>query len=303
MAKRIPITANHLFDFADVLNGHHLIAVSVGPSLDPILLSLKQSPDYRKSTSGGDFPKRQAACPNQFRVHSQVAEEWSFLDLSPTRENYHAVQPLRQGRWLLVCGRAGVDDRNAHVYELDGTPGLSFHAGDGIADVQATERDRVWVSYFDEGVFGKTPLGRSGLACFDQDGRPVFRLDELPDPVLQSMADCYAMNVCSDRETWLYFYTDFPLVRLVEGKVAGAWSMPIEGSHGFAVGKKRVLFSGSYNQRSSLFLGRLDTLKFEELTPVDSKRRQLRTFRGIGRRDCLFLATDESLHVVEMKDL
>jgi hypothetical protein len=297
------VTATRLVEFADVLDGRHLTAVSVGPSFDPVLLSLERPPDYRRSTAHGSFPKHRAAKSNCFRVHFRAGEQWCFLDLPPTTENYHAVQPLREGRWLLVRGRAGRSDRNAHLFEADGTPGPKIHVGDAVADVQTTERGRVWVSYFDEGVFGDDPLSQSGLSCFDGDGRPVFRLGDLTDPVLKSMADCYALNVCSDRETWLYFYTDFPLVRLLDGKLAGSWRMPVAGSQGFAVRDERVLLAGSYDRRESLFLGRLDTLEFEELTPVDQEGEPLRQFRAFGRRDRLFLATDNALHVVELSDL
>lgn len=304
MAKQKRTTAERLLNFGDQLGDRHLIAVSAGPSFDPVLLSLEQPPDYRTETTHGSFPKHRAASPNRYRVHYQSGEQWCHLDLPATAENYHAVQPLREGRWLLVRGRSGGrSDHNAHLFENNGTPGLKFHSGDGIADVQATERGRVWVSYFDEGVFGDDPLSQSGLACFDQDGTPVIRLGDLPDPVLRSMADCYAMNVCSDRETWLYFYTDFPLVRLMDGKVAGSWRMPVTGSHGVAVDRERVLLAGNYDRRESLFLGRLDTLEFEELMPVDHEGEPLRRFRAFGRRDRLFLATDEALYVVELNHL
>jgi len=35
----------------------------------------------------------------------------------------------------------------------------SFHAGDGIQDVEAAGDGTIWVGYFDEGVFGGTSLG------------------------------------------------------------------------------------------------------------------------------------------------
>lgn len=304
MAKQKRTTAERLLAFGDQLGGRYLITVAVGPSFDPMLLSLEQPPDYRTETTHGSFPKRRAASPNRYRVHYQAGEQWCHLDLLPTSENYHAVQPLREGGWLLVRGRAGDrSDHNAHLFEADGTPGLKFHVGDGIADVQTTERGRVWVSYFDEGVFGDDPLSQSGLACFDQDGTSVFRLGDLPDPVLKSMADCYALNVCSDRETWLYFYTDFPLVRLMDGKVTGSWRMPVAGSHGFAVERDRVLLGASYDRKNSLFLVRLGQSRVEELTPVDGRGQPLRRFRAFGRRDRLFLATDEALHVVDLNAL
>jgi hypothetical protein len=304
MAKQKQAAAERLLDLAEVLEGRHLIAVSAGPNLDPVLLSLEQPPDYRTETPHGSFAKHRAATPNRFRVHYRAGEQWCFLDLPPTAENYHAVQPLPEGCWLLVRGRAaGGADRNARVYEADGMSGPAFHAGDGIADVQASERGRVWVSYFDEGVFGDDPLSQSGLVCFDQDGTAVFRLGDLPDPVLKSMADCYALNVCSDREAWLYFYTDFPLVRLLDGKVVGSWRMPVAGSHGFTVNGDRVLLAGSYGRKGSLFLVHLGQSRVVELTPVGERGRPLRKFRAFGRRDRLFLATDDALYVVDMSGL
>jgi hypothetical protein len=304
MATTRRAVARKVLELAPVLEGRHLITVTAGPSLDAVVLSLEQPPDYRVRTANASFSKRQATHPNRFRIHFQAGEEWGCLDLQPTPENYHAVQPLPQHRWLLVRGRAGgEDDRNAHIYEADGTLAHSFHAGDGIADVQATERGSVWVSYFDEGVFGDTALGQSGLACFDWEGRPAFRLGDLADPVLTSMADCYALNVCSDRETWLYFYTDFPLVRLLDRKVAAHWMIPITGSHGFAVDGVRVLLGGSYNKKETLFLGRLDNLDFEEVTPVDEEGQPLRKFRAFGRRHLLYLATEEDLHVIDLRTL
>jgi len=304
MATKSRVVARKLLEFDAVLGGRYLINVTAGPSLAPVLLSLEQTPDYRVTAANASFPKQRASSPNRFRVHYQAGEEWVHLDLQPTAENYHAVQPLPRDRWVLVRGRAGgEDDRNAHVYEADGTPAHSFHAGDGIADVQATERGSIWVSYFDEGVFGDTPLGRSGLACFDRDGQPAFHLGNLPDPVLTSMADCYALNVCSDRETWLYFYTDFPLVRLLDRKVAAHWMMPVAGSHALAVDRGQVLLGGSYKRKESLFLVRLDGLDFEEVTPVDAEGQPLVKFRAFGRRHVLYMATEKALNVVDLRSV
>jgi hypothetical protein len=304
MGTKKRAVARKLLEFNAVLGDRHLIAVAVGPSLDPVLLSLGRTPDYRVSKGHASFPKKRAASPNRFRVHYQAGGEWICIDLEETDENYHAVQPSPRGEWLLVRGRAdGERDDNAHVYAPDGTRLRSFHAGDGIEDVQATERGDVWVSYFDEGVFGGISLGRSGLACLDRHGRPSFRLSDLTDPILRSMADCYALNVCSGREVWLYFYTDFPLVRLLDRQVAGYWMMPVAGSHGVAVDRGRVLLGGSYDEKETLFLGRLDDLMFESITPVDEAGQPLRKFQPFGRRHCLYLATDESLYVVDIRNL
>jgi hypothetical protein len=305
VARKKHIVAKRLFEPATVLAGRHLINVTVGPTLDPILLSLEQWPDYRTQTSHASFSRNRARRPNHFRVHRLAGLTWEVLDLAPTSENYHFVQPLPGERWLLVRSRAeGEADHNASVHAPDGHPLDSFHAGDGIEDVQATEQGRAWVSYFDEGVFGDTALGQTGLASLDPHGRPIFRFTDLgPDPLVQSMADCYALNVCSDKEVWLCYYTNFPLVQLLAGSLAGWWPMPVQGSHGFAVDGGGVLLGGSYDSKDSLFLGVLGTSDFQEVTPTDEAGQPLKRFRAFGRRHRLYLATEAALHVVDLRSL
>jgi hypothetical protein len=109
------------------------------------------------------------------------------------------------------------------------------------------------------------------------------------------------LNVCSDRETWLYYYTDFPVVRLVDGKLAGSWAMPVRGSQGFAVDGERVLLGGSYDKKDSLFLGALETPEFQERTPVGEGGEPLKQFRAFGRRHGLYLTTEEALYVVDLR--
>ena len=139
-----------------------------------------REPDYRIESPGwASFAKLQGRTPNRFRIqHRSPTGLWTTLDLPETDENYHAVQPLGGERWLLVRGRADHDrDGNAHVYDASGRHLRSFHAGDGIQDVQATADGQIWVSYFDEGVFWGMSLGRSGLVCLDAagDARSGFR--------------------------------------------------------------------------------------------------------------------------------
>jgi hypothetical protein len=209
------------------------------------VLSLDAPPDYRRTApSGASFAKLRADHVNCYRIDHHRSGEWSSLTLNPTKENFHCVQPLNESNWLLVRGRAdGNSDRNAHVYGSDGTYLRSFHAGDGIEDAQATEEGRIWVSYFDEGVFGDTALGQAGLGCLDSSGRVSFRFNELASTgTVPDVADCYALNVCSNREAWLYYYTDFPLVRLVDGQVANLWAgISVKGSHAFAISQRKIV--------------------------------------------------------------
>jgi hypothetical protein len=83
---------------------------------------------------------------------------------------------------------------------------------DGIKDVQTTQGGKIWVRYFDEGVYGGG-AGQHGVICFDSSGRSVFRYSEFAEQLgLPSIDDCYAMKVASEDEVWLSYYSDFPLV-------------------------------------------------------------------------------------------
>lgn len=305
MAKKSPsVVAQPVVQFADVIGSRHLISVSVGPDLHPVLLSLATTPDYRVETWGASSAKRHADQVNRFTIHFQIGQEWKELQLPPTHENYHFLQPLGSDRWLLVRGRADNDqDANAHVFDGAGRRVRSFPAGDGIQDVQTDELERIWISYFDEGVFGNTSLARSGLVCLDDQGRLVFDFQKVPHECVRSMADCYALNVCSGREAWLCYYTDFPLVKLVDLQLADVWlRFPVSGSPAFAVRGNAVLFAGGYKQRNSLFRVDLGSLRSKEFQPVDQQGRAIANFSALGRGSSLFLGTPSSLLKVDVAD-
>jgi hypothetical protein len=117
------------------------------------------------------------------------------------------VQPFGEG-WLLGEARGG----RAGVYDGAGRPVGTLDLGDASNDVQTTSKGDIWVSYFDEGVFGGG-IGGHGVVCFDSAARPIFKYSEFAEQnQLPFIADCYAMNVVNDEEVWLSYYTDFPLV-------------------------------------------------------------------------------------------
>ncbi len=291
-------------DFSEIIGDRHLVTASVGSDLSPVVLSLPQEPDYRTVTpSGASFAKKRASQPNQFAIHYLVGDDWLRSDLQETTENFHCLQPLGQEHWLLVRGRAdGEADRNATVFDMDGRPKWSFHAGDGIQDVQTSEKSEVWISYFDEGVFGDSSLGQAGLVCLDQHGNVILRYnDGVGSPYI---SDCYALNVCSGKEVWLYYYTDFPLIQLLDYRLAGTWQdLPVAGSHSFAVGHDRILFCGGYNKRDRLFLVALPSMAVTEIELLDRLGQPLREFRGIGRRSVLHISTAETLYRLDVDEL
>ncbi len=298
------VTAYLQMNLAEAVRGEQTVAVSVGPDHDPFVLCLRNPTDYRLQQGGGSLPRLRADRPNDFRVHRQTDWGLASIRLAETTENFHFVQPLGDDRLILVRSRAEDEsDRNAHVYNTEGEEEWSFHAGDGIEEVQTTRDAQVWVSYFDEGVYGDQEPGRSGLVAFDERGRIVFRFDEMPGPS-SSISDCYALNVASDRDVWAYYYTDFPLVHVRDRRFGREWQrVPVRGSHAFAVTEGRALFAGSYEVRELLFLVDLDTMEADALRPVDQDGNEVRFDQAFGRGSRLYLVSGDALLVVELREL
>ncbi|MFP2906862.1 hypothetical protein ACLESD_17810 [Pyxidicoccus sp. 3LFB2] len=206
------------------------------------------------------------------------------LDLSGTHGDYHHVQPLPGGRVVLVDARcrynpSGPHERNAAVYTYEGALVRELTLGDGIQDVQATSDGRLWVSYFDEGVFGNygwrmgggrnAPIGQAGLVLFDDTGQRLSAYDA-GGAGTDIIVDCYALNVASDDETWLYFYSKFPLVRLRSGERPTVWETPLRGATALAVNATHVLFGGSYTSLADFQLYLLHDKGAPLLRPVCS---------------------------------
>ncbi|MCP3062315.1 hypothetical protein LXT21_26340 [Myxococcus sp. K38C18041901] len=259
-------------DFSEPLAGREVVAQGVGPDLDLWLVALDGKRDDRMSfTPGGaSFAKSLADVPQSYEVlrYGAPDAEPESIVLPPERRNFHFIQPLPGGDLLLAgarCAYVDKDDhaRNAVVYSRQGVARRELTLGDGIQDIQATGDGRLWVSYFDEGVLGNRgwgqgdidsePIGRSGLVQFDAMGRRLSEFDPRAAGT-DIIIDCYALNVASDDETWLYFYTDFPLVRLRDGAKPVSWKTPVAGASAMAVGSTHVLFGGSYSARSQFEL-------------------------------------------------
>jgi hypothetical protein len=82
---------------------------------------------------------------------------------------------------------SSADCRRVKAASGDAPAGLmverTFTIGDGVQDVRTTPGGDVWVSYFDEGVFGNyrwsppgpEPIGAPGLVAFDPLGNGLSR--------------------------------------------------------------------------------------------------------------------------------
>jgi hypothetical protein len=130
------------------------------------------------------------------------------------------VDLFSDGTLLIVQGRCLKDgkyiERNARRYNPNGQLISAFTLGDGINGVQIDETDTIWVSYFDEGIFGnfgwEQPMGSAGVVAYTMNGQRLWGASEY------GIIDCYALNVVSSKEVYFYYYDNFYLVQLNEIK-------------------------------------------------------------------------------------
>jgi hypothetical protein len=140
--------------------------------------------------------------------------------------------------WLLGDIRGG----RAVLYDSFGRIRTSLNLGDASEDLQTTAEGQIWVSYFDEGVFGGG-VGRQGLVCFDGAGVPVFQYGDFADNNgLPPIYDCYALNVAGNNDVWLNYHNEFPLVHLHDFALEQVWPNFGEMSNSFALRQGAAYF-------------------------------------------------------------
>jgi hypothetical protein len=281
-----------------------------------IVLALKPL-DYRfeQSPRGARFPKTTPDTPHNYRIIAfQDGQLTLEIAISGEKYNIHDIQPLLTDEILLVCVRShrrspNDFEKNGRIYSLNGEFRREILLGDGIQSVQATSDGIIWTSFFDEGIFGNfgwnEPVGASGLVAWNAEGNKIY--DFQPGDDLDSICDCYALNVASDEDVWLYYYTKFPLVRLHRQKVQSVWNMPIEGSRSFAVSGYRVLFRGGYDDRDTYHLfslnsnGRVELLK--QLQLADETGQKITAERVVGRGSSLYVLSNGLVYRVDVSSV
>lgn len=208
------------FDLAEVPSDWKLVRRTLGWDGHPLLLFVEGKPPQPDSHVDPTAWSRWYQTPPKAHhlMHWEAGKLHTVtFDQSQGLSTLH-VQRFDKG-WLLGERRGG----KATLHDAQGAVRRTLDLGDASEDLQTTAEGRIWVSYFDEGVFGRG-IGRQGLVCFDHEGSPVFQYaDYAEQHDLPMVADCYAMNVDQTGSVWINYYMDFPLVQLCNFKAERVW--------------------------------------------------------------------------------
>lgn len=168
------------------------------------------------------------------------------------------VQRFADGGWLAVEGRTWDLEPNAHVFGPDGRFSHAFFAGDGIETVLVDVRDRIWVGYSDEGIFGAgdyppghaaRQFGPNGLVRLDDMGRLEFTFKHFARP--GNLGDLLADDR-SRKPSWLCALTgSSPVASLVsvEGQTVEFALDRVPDGTAISVGSGYFALFGGYDRR------------------------------------------------------
>jgi hypothetical protein len=198
-------------DLSDIPQSWTLVRLAADWSGSPILLFAEDKPTRPAVATDPESIARWYRTPPKAHhaVYFDGGETRTIAFERSQRISTFHVQPLDDG-WLLADRRGGL----ANLHDAYGQFRRSIDLGDASEDVQTTPDGKIWVSYFDEGVFG-SGIGQQGAVCFDMQGIPLFKYGDFAERAgLPLISDCYAMNVTSAGDVWFNYYTDFPLVHL-----------------------------------------------------------------------------------------
>lgn len=237
------VTFRLVADLTDVVRRGELVASNIGPAGEAVLLCR-----YRNQA-------RLVAVDQGGSQLGEVTTLWP--------ERIYAPVPSRflDGRMLIVGKGArrlsdGSHEPNAIVYSKAGSELSEFLVGDGIEEVQVTPDGHLWVSYFDEGVFGN-PLASSGVREFDASGQTLWAF--IPPEGFDRIEDCYALNAAAADHVYAYYYNSFPIVQIGRGHQTRGWHTEVSGARALAVDGERVLLFGGYaGERTRAAIGALE---------------------------------------------
>ncbi|WP_044736198.1 hypothetical protein [Geobacillus kaustophilus] len=198
-------------------------------------------------------------------------------------------------RFLLADARSDGKRDNVFLLDLHGRVRHSFCGGDGIEDI-AVGKEGIWISYFDEVVFGKG-ISTEGLVLFRFDGSPAFKYhSHLTDRPM--IIDCYAICKGKSSTLWLFPYDDFSLIHVDPcAKAVERYKAPeqLRGSTALCVRGNYAYFGSSYHSKEGLYSWNVRSGKLEKIGCIHGAA------RGLGPKETShFLSVEDDAARVHM---
>ncbi len=206
---------------------------------------------------------------------------------------YPIIRQLNNSQFLIADSRTTKQKDNCFIYDYKGNVHYQFFAGDGIEDIEIV-RDKIIITYFDEGVYGTHGPNNDGLVIFNPTGEILLKYNEKHGD--QIISDCYCL--CKHGANRILFspYPDFPLIELnldtgeekkyeiIEG---------LKGSKGLTSTADHIIFHSPYDDNRGIYRWRLGDNKIQRFGEYGQSLRGLENGRFLS-------VTNEGFTIIDL---
>jgi hypothetical protein len=204
------------------------------------------------------------------------------------------IRQLNDNLFLIADSRTSNQTDNCFIYDLKGNVHGQFFAGDGIEDIEIL-REKIIVTYFDEGVYGADGPNNEGLVIFDFKGEILLKYNEKHGD--QVISDCYC--ICKHGTNRILFlpYTDFPLIELnIDTGEEIKYEIPdeLKGSSGLTSTADSVIFHSPYEDKRGLYKWKTGNEKVEKIGEYSEGLRGLKNGKFMTKGEKGFTILDLS---------
>ncbi|HEY3526814.1 MAG TPA: hypothetical protein VGK47_11490 [Nitrososphaeraceae archaeon] len=195
---------------------------------------------------------------------------------------FPVIRQLNDSSFLLADSRTNKKTDNCFIYDLRGNILGKFFAGDGIQDIEVI-RDKIIITYFDEGVYGKDGPNNEGLVVFNFGGKILSKYNEKHGD--QIISDCYC--ICKHGANRVLFlpYTEFPLIELnLDTGDEKQYEIPehLKGSNGLTSTADSIIFHSPYQDKRGIYKWRPGEKTAEKIGEYSEGLRGLKNGRFVA---------------------
>lgn len=285
-------------DLAEVIGDRLITTLGIGPLGDVIMLLVDP-----QQLTGGILEFRE---PGRYFIskqppHGYDATVLRYLDtgitpieLTSLDSSFLKIQPLPDGGVLLapaIPPRGIPSLGNSIQFDSSGQIIRRLYIGIRIRDMQVDLAQRIWVSFFDEGIFSGDPISCFGLVCFSLEGDMLWHYS--PPDGFGPYDDSEALNVTSD-DVWLYYSSSYPIMRIGRQYYPQGWHNTFHYADAMAVAYPHVLLLGGQKEDQNRCI--LQTIDGDRL--VNPRRLDLRLPGGVRVNPSWVTGRDAVLHAI-----
>lgn len=202
------------------------------------------------------------------------------------------IRQINDNQFLVADASVTIRTDNCFVYDLEGKVLGHFFAGDGIQDIEIV-KEKIIVTYFDQGVFGMRGPNNNGLVIFDITGKILFGYNEKHGD--QIIIDCYC--ICKHGLNRILFlpYREFPLIELnLDNGQETVYEIPeeIKGSNAITSTTKSIIFHSPYDDKMGFFKWMGGDKRAERIGEYNARLRGLKNGRFLSKEEKGFTILD-----------